>query len=147
MLGISAHDHGRRTLAPRSARSQTVPGWRRPALTCALLAAALALPGVAQEVNLPDVGPSLDGAQLAQTNPAEQIPQLLDLARQLLDAGQFDQAIAAAEQVFQIEVDNPDLRLKEGMLAKVAVTTESPPGALTAQRVRREASPPNKNAN
>lgn len=46
-----------------------------------------------------------------------------------------------------IEIDNPDLRLKEGMLAKVAVIAESSPGAVTAQRVRREGPPPDKNSN
>jgi membrane fusion protein, heavy metal efflux system len=35
-----------------------------------------------------------------------------------------------------IEVENPDLRLKEGMLAKVLVSTESSSGLQTAKRVR-----------
>jgi len=40
-----------------------------------------------------------------------------------------------------IEVDNPDLRLKQGMLARVAVATASSSGTLTARRVKSEALP------
>lgn len=40
-----------------------------------------------------------------------------------------------------IEVENSDLRLKEGMLAKVSVTTDSSPSVLTARRERHDAAP------
>jgi membrane fusion protein, heavy metal efflux system len=43
-----------------------------------------------------------------------------------------------------IEVDNPDLKLKEGMLAKVAVTTDTSASAQTAMRVSPDALPPDK---
>lgn len=43
-----------------------------------------------------------------------------------------------------IEVDNPDLRLKQGMLARVAVTTPPSSAGLTARRVKSEVFSPSR---
>lgn len=108
MLGILAHELGRRTTAqPRAASAP--PRRRRLAAWAMTTLAAFALPVPAQEANLPLPAGSLDGVELAQNvNPAEQVSQLLERAQQLLEEGQYSEAIAAAEQVFQYEIDNPD---------------------------------------